>query len=243
MIDARLQRVMGVPEPFGGVSMLFVGDFNQLGPVKKMFLLDDMINWAEYQQSLQKKIAKQNKKQCKPKRKKRKQAPESHSLVAASSEEMVRVANRRVLQKKKAGRDKSVNTSLYSRYTVRGLVHQGCQVFSQFERYHIRGQVRSKDEKHNKFVKKLANGQTITLKDLDPYEVLSRKDLQDAEWKFAPILVNTNRERMAIVEKQSALFAQLHGTYVFKWRNNLSGWKNKPSDTQQEFHLPDPDWC
>ena len=232
MIDARLQAVMGVAEPFGGVGMLFVGDFNQLGAVKKTFLLDDMVNWAEYQASLQEKIV-PPKEKAKRKRKKSK-LDSAGRPVRASREKMFRAADR-IFQKRKQAKQKKVNTSLYSRYTVRGVVHRGCQLFSQLERYHIRGQIRSKDKRHTKFVTKLADGNGMMLEDLKPYQPLTKKDLKDAAWKFAPILVTTNRERMAIVEKQSALFAQLHGTYVFKWRNDLSSWNNKPSDTSRLF--------
>jgi len=39
MISIRLQQIMQVQEPFGGVAILFVGDFNQLPGVKKAFLI------------------------------------------------------------------------------------------------------------------------------------------------------------------------------------------------------------
>jgi hypothetical protein len=49
MIDVRLQQVMDSTREFGGIAMLFVGDFNQLGPVKDTFLLADMMKWAVYE--------------------------------------------------------------------------------------------------------------------------------------------------------------------------------------------------
>jgi hypothetical protein len=49
MIDVRLQQVMDSTQSFGGIAMLFVGDFNQLGPVKEIFFLQEMMEWADYQ--------------------------------------------------------------------------------------------------------------------------------------------------------------------------------------------------
>ena len=232
MMDARLQRVMGVAEPFGGLAILFVGDFCQLGAVRKTFLLDDMVNWAEYQANLQKKIAPPQKQQKNQKKQKQRKNTKE-TLTPASNNEMLQAAQK-LFQERRRGKGKkgkSVNTSLYSRYTVRGVVHRGCQLLSEFERCHISGQVRSKDEQHSKFVKKLADGECMTLEDLQPYKVLTKKEVKDPSWKYAPVLVGTNRERMAIVERQSILFAKQHGTYVFKWKNHLTSWKNKPSDT------------
>jgi len=231
MIDARLQRVMGNNRQFGGIAMLLCGDFNQLGAVKKMFLLDDMIGWAEYQKHSVSQIdaKKAGATQVKPK-KKRKRA----QVQPVSAKTMLRLSMER--SRKLAGKkDKKINTSLYARYSVRGLVHHGCKLFSQFERYHLPEQHRAEDPVHMKFVKKLANGRQITWKDLLPYKSLQEADTSKKEWTFAPVLVSSNRERMEIVRVKAALFAKLHRTYVFKWRNKLTGWKNKPPDSSYLF--------
>ena len=46
LLDYRLRQLTGCDERFGGLSVLFAGDFNQLGPVKKTFLPKDMMTWA-----------------------------------------------------------------------------------------------------------------------------------------------------------------------------------------------------
>ena len=44
LVSFRLQQIMGNPNlPFGGVPILFVGGFNQLGPVKKTHLATEML--------------------------------------------------------------------------------------------------------------------------------------------------------------------------------------------------------
>jgi len=190
MIDARLQKVMGNTKPFGGIAMLFCGDFNQLGVVQKTFLLDDLIGWAEYQEHLANQIqdpsqgGDSNKRKntaagakCKPKR--------------ASVQKMMRIS---LQQKKKAQgkKEKEINKSLYSRYAVRGMVHRGCNLFSGLERYHLEEQWRAKDPVHMNFLKKLAAGLDISWRDLKAYKALDRADAQEKEWQFAPVLVSTN---------------------------------------------------
>jgi hypothetical protein len=43
LIHSRLQQILKSKESLGGLSVLFVGDFNQLGPVKKVSLQEDMM--------------------------------------------------------------------------------------------------------------------------------------------------------------------------------------------------------
>ena len=77
------------------------------------------------------------------------------------------------------------------------------------------------------FVKKLARGTEIRLEDLEQYKPLQASDVEKKEWQFAPVLVTSNRERMEITRQKAILFAKLHKTCVFKWRNRLTDWKNK----------------
>ena len=43
-IDSLLQKVRKVPAPFGGLDVIFVGDFAQLKPVKQLSIMDAMVN-------------------------------------------------------------------------------------------------------------------------------------------------------------------------------------------------------
>jgi hypothetical protein len=49
IIDVCLHQVTHNTRPFGEKAILWVGDFNQLGPVKKTFLLQDMMHWISMQ--------------------------------------------------------------------------------------------------------------------------------------------------------------------------------------------------
>jgi hypothetical protein len=65
---------------------------------------------------------------------------------------------------------------------------------------------------------------------------LTKKDIDDnpEDWKFAPILVETNAERMEITKSQAHLFAKHYETYVFKWRAQCRKWLNNPSPEEKK---------
>ena len=46
ILDLCLQQVYNNNLPFGGMPVMFAGDFNQLGPVHKNFIPTDMMTWA-----------------------------------------------------------------------------------------------------------------------------------------------------------------------------------------------------
>jgi hypothetical protein len=92
-------------------------------------------------------------------------------------------------------------------------------LLADFKRYHLKEQQRSKDPQHNKFVQKLANCEPITPEDLLCYKPLSKTDIQESpdEWKYASVLVSTNKERKNISRMKSRMWAEDNNTYVFKW--------------------------
>jgi DNA replication protein DnaC len=47
MLHIRCQQIFDNDLDFGGIPLLFTGDFNQLGPVKKTFIPKDMMTWAK----------------------------------------------------------------------------------------------------------------------------------------------------------------------------------------------------
>ena len=50
MINACLQQLRGNDKDFEGIAILFVGDFNQLGSVEKLFIPQVMMEWPAFQQ-------------------------------------------------------------------------------------------------------------------------------------------------------------------------------------------------
>ena len=61
--------------------------------------------------------------------------------------------------------------------------------------------------------------------DLKNYKAQSKKDMKNKKWKFAPILVSTNRERLDITELQAVNFAKENKTYVVRWRIEYKDWE------------------
>ena len=60
-------------------------------------------------------------------------------------------------------------------------------------------------------IRKLGNEEKIDMKQLKRYKALSKDDMKDDKWMFAPILVSTNRERIDIIEMQAIKFANNKG--------------------------------
>jgi hypothetical protein len=257
MIDIRLQQTMQNTLPFGGVAILWVGDFNQLGPVKKTFLLRDMMVWASMQKEQEEVMQRQhvnataaststppqvnnNNNVEQNQDRQQEQGQQQHITptqrngrhhLKVSFQGMIRAAKKR--RTTTNNKQKHIGLTMLSRYSIKSMCHRGCLLFSKVHRVHLSTQQRSDDEQHNSFVEKLAKGQKIQIKDILRYKPLSKDDINNAEsasdWKYAPVLVSTNRERLDITQRQSILYAKDHGTYVFKWKSNLKGWVNKPS--------------
>ena len=71
------------------------------------------------------------------------------------------------------------------------------------------------------------------MKDLKNYKALSKKDMKNKKWKFAPILVSTNRERLDITELQAVNFAKENKTYVVRWRIEYKDWEEQPKNWEK----------
>ncbi|MGL5936793.1 MAG: AAA family ATPase, partial [Cetobacterium sp.] len=182
LLDCRLKQVMDNPDlPFGGLPVLFVGDFNQLGPVQKTFIPDSMMTWAT--RLYHKDISVQTSPLLRIPR------PLSSSNNAAPSNPIVpstkpkfssivptfgsAFGNKATLTKEP--RKQKV---FAHRLAPSSLEYTGCSLLSTFRRYHFKEQQRSKDPEHNIFVQKLANCEPILPSDLLHYKPLSQQDIR-----------------------------------------------------------------
>ena len=87
-------------------------------------------------------------------------------------------------------------------------------------RFHLVEQQRAaQDTAHNAFVQKLSNGVAVALDDILGYKHLSKEDIIDhpEEWKYAPVLVSTNIQRLNVCQMKAQMWAKEHKTHVFKW--------------------------
>ena len=88
------------------------------------------------------------------------------------------------------------------------------EVFNQSNLYFLKEQFRcnKNDQKHMNLIRIMHNGEGITANDIDNFNFIDKKTLNnDPEWKFAPILVTSNFERIIVNEKKSILFAKEKG--------------------------------
>ena len=223
LLSYRLQQLTGNTEiPFGGIPILLVGDFNQLGPVMKTFLPIDMMNWAT-----------------------RVRRQKSRPYVGDIPTPPVPISEGRpkmyVGQKKHtigvsfsgdstAKQDRKKEEEKAQRFKPDSLAYYGCSLFGSFRRFHLHEQNRaSQDPNHTDFVQRLSSGTPIDLVDILGYKHLTRQDIaDDPGWNFAPVLVSTNLERLNITREKSRLWAVKNCTFVFKWKTVTSQHVNMP---------------
>ena len=85
---------------------------------------------------------------------------------------------------------------------------------------------------HTKFIEQLGNEISVTTEMLSRYKVLSRDDMEDKSWRYASVLVATNREQIDIIHQQPIIFAIEHHTHIIRWPVTYTNWINRPkSDT------------
>ena len=76
---------------------------------------------------------------------------------------------------------------------------------------------------------------------LKTYKALTSEDMSSPKWRFAPILVSTNRERFDITHTQAINFAKEHKTVVLRWPKKIKTWYHEfPPDTEQQIQKDDP---
>jgi hypothetical protein len=280
LLSFHLQQIMDNELPFGGLPIVFSGDFSQLGPVKKTFLPKDMMAWASctYHEKTvvdqQEPLVQNN--ASPPAAKLSLDQPllqqpsppvasppplgatsptssiPNHVNISASSNSSstsnrckppkpttsVNFARKfkscrtNAKAKRQAQKqDKKKMDAQAKKCSPDTLTYHGCSLLAQFKSYKLEEQHRSSDALHNQFVHKLSSGKPIELKDVLHYKPLSTDDIASApdEWKYAPILVSTNAERLCICRFKAQMWAKEHATYVFKWPVNTRRHINRPN--------------
>lgn len=204
-VDTRMREVTGVEtEPFGGVVTFIFGDFNQLDPVKAKSLTSVAVAYHYRRITLDRL---------------------RHNAATPKSGTKRRVHG---LGKKAARRhSKKDETVDYGKILPSSFQIRGIDLFTNAKWFHIEGQQRSKDPDHTALLKRMCDGQHLTLKDLEAFETLSPED--PADFEFAPLLVSTNRERFDLTQAQTIRFAAKHRSHVIRWPLEVRWWKGKPS--------------
>ena len=278
-IDMRLRELTGREEPFGGIAVIFFGDFSQMGPCGGGLIPATLINLARLKrdqsssQALDKTPSLSTSASTPtvldaetsdgtsngtlaPNHDATSQTcsaleenlcPNSGSVegsarnsdVGGSGRHRKRKWQRIQNQTQKCLRPLSTNKKKKKRVSQSGTLavgtrkRRGAELFASLQRYHIVKQQRikniEKDPAHNLFMRKLSLGQPIAYDDLCKYDDITAEDIiKDPEWKYAPILVATNREKVDIDQSKLSLFANDKGTYIFRWKRPNRLWRNMP---------------
>ena len=135
--------------------------------------------------------------------------------------------------KKKRSKDVDAAVGSNSQYSANSLMREGCEIASKARWARLQEQQRSNDVLHMLLLKKMENGEMVTLDDLKQYKPLSPEDVgRNEDWLKAPYLVSTNRERHNIVHLQSRRFARNQKCHVFRWIVDYQEWQQKPLDSK-----------
>ena len=110
---------------------------------------------------------------------------------------------------------------------------KGTAIFTEATVLNLTQQQRAiHDTFHTNIIQKLHNGQPFKMEDLEQYKLLTKEDMTgQGEFRFAPILVSSNRERIDISYSQLKQYALVHNIPIVKWKSKHQNWQNSPEDT------------
>lgn len=212
-VCARLQQATGICDDFGGVTVILVGDPNQLPPVKGTAFTDAAIDLAVFDHNTSRRMK--------------------------ASEQGISCGDLPRLHRLKRQSKKDIPDP--DRFKPNSLYRKGTQLFCKATWYVLKEQVRSKDAIHTGFINGLSLGDSPDMGDLQQYKALTSKDLSDdPEWMFAPIIVATNRERFDLTESQAKAFAKHNKTHVVRWPVHFSSWLGQPPSDSDNVYDEDP---
>lgn len=119
---------------------------------------------------------------------------------------------------------------------------KGIHLFSDFRCHKLTSHNRIKDSALCSLIDRMHNGQSMEVEDLHRIKILSEEDIKsDPSWRFAPILVPTNRERFDLTASQAVRYAASKGIPVVRWRRKVKFWDNAPATEADRRKIIDED--
>jgi len=118
-----------------------------------------------------------------------------------------------------------------SKFATGTVARRGVDLMMKFGCLMLEKQQRAKgDVKHADMIHRLHDGNQLSFSDLKRMKRLTAEDAKDPAWKYAPIIVLTNRERFDICWSQARRYAKEHGLPIIRWKRKLVWWKNRPKN-------------
>ena len=200
-LHRRCCQAKGNDLPFGGIPVLSVGDFSQLGPVRATSLPNALVEMARHDAARQQ------------------QMDELRGLFPAGPGYLP------------ARNPPKRNRRAESLYDEAHPFRKGCELLQGAQWLKLTDQIRTDDPKHMELLRTMESGSQLKVSDFRPYDLLDKEDYRDPSsgWINAPILVATNRERYTITAHMSSVFAKTFGKYVIRWPARHRKWEQAPN--------------
>ena len=118
------------------------------------------------------------------------------------------------------------------KYRPESIWTKGTILFTRAKVLKLTKQQRAIDDKfHTEIIQNLHSGKQFQINDLRKYKILSKEDMSGhGKFRFAPILVFTNRERIGLSYFQLKQYALAHKIPIVKWKSKHQNWKNSPTN-------------
>jgi hypothetical protein len=215
LLDFRLRQATRIEKPFGGLIVLMVGDFGQLGPVEASLIPSAVVNLCQFISAQDKtafirtEIARQNrirntKKNNPPSKPSR---PRKSSVPSTTEEFKHRCSEGHPYRK-------------------------GIELLTSAKLFHHTMQKRAQDPIHRDHIESMFRGEKLTFQMFNHYDRLKAAEMQQGgDFCNTPILCSTNRERHTINGIIAPVKASGKGVCTIRWNADLKPyWDQKPSD-------------
>jgi hypothetical protein len=213
-LDIRLRQVTEIDKPFGGLIVLMVGDFGQLGPVEACAIPNAVVNFFEYMSNRNKStfIRDEMAKQNRNKNRKKNNPPGKASRAKRSLP--------------------FVTKEFKNKYNEGHPYRKGIDLITSANLFHLTTQKRAQDPVHRHHIESMFRGEKLTFQMFNHYEELKAVDIHEGgDFCDAPILCSTNRERHTINGIIAPTRASAKGVCAIRWNADLKPyWDQKPSD-------------
>ena len=210
-LSVRLQHLLGCSEPFGGILVIFAGDFYQLPPCNAPALGEALVEMAVHQGM-----------------------PKAAQDAAEERERAKQVSKKKGKQRKaepavpeEEEAEHGADEARPSRFDSMSACARGTALFAKFRRHDLQQPMRvdASEKKYATWLSRFRDtdeAQPVPRALLAALRTLSAGDRKNPLWRFAPIGVLSNRERVHLNAAQAVRWSKYHDEPLFKWKLPLS---------------------